>query len=131
MLADNLRVQFVVDVILPLCERYGRDTRAGWRVFQAAYETHRAEYGSFALVPDREERMLERVSYMMMTFFRWLYEESETLVELRAQQADPPAGIRYLQRGSPRDSALRTRVGSDRRPPAAPAPRSPPPAARG
>ena len=115
MLADNLRVQFLKDVIIPLCEQYGRDTRAGWRVFQAAYETHRIEYGSFALVSNREERMLERVSYMMVTFFRWLYEESKLRVELRAQQADPLAGIPYPQRGSPRDSVLRTRVGSDRR----------------
>lgn len=131
MLADNLRVQFVEDVIIPLCEKYDREPRAGWQVFQAAYESHRAASGSFALIPDREERMRERVSYMMVTFFRWLYEESGLWGELRALRTASPASICYGPAGSPRDPALRTHARSGRRPPAAPAQRSPPPAARG
>jgi len=71
--ADHLRVQFVEDVIIPLCAKYGKDSREGWHVFQAAYEAHRQQHGSFALLENRNERMLERISYMMMEFFRWLY----------------------------------------------------------
>ena len=92
MFADTLRVQFVEDVILPLCEKYGKDTREGWQVFQAAYETHRAQHGSLALVPDREARMQERVGVMMLAFFQWLYGESETPAEIRGQQAGASAG---------------------------------------
>jgi hypothetical protein len=87
MFADTLRVQFVEDVILPLCEKYSRDAREGWQVFQAAYETHRAQHGSLALVPDREARMQERVGFMMIAFFQWLYGESRTPAELRGQLA--------------------------------------------
>lgn len=86
MFADTLRVQFVEDVILPLCEKYDRDTREGWQVFQAAYEAHRTLHGSLALVPDREARMQESVSFMMLAFFQWLYGESGTPAEIRAQQ---------------------------------------------
>ena len=92
MFADTLRVQFVEDVILPLCEKYDREAREGWQVFQAAYETHRAQHGSLALAPDREARMQERVGVMMLAFFQWLYGASGTPEEIRAQQAGTHAG---------------------------------------
>lgn len=77
MFADKLRMQFVEDVIIPLCEKYGKDSREGWLVFQAAYEVHQKQHGSFALVENREKRMLERVRYMMTEFFQWLYADPE------------------------------------------------------
>jgi len=70
-------VQFVEDVIIPLCAKYGKDPREGWHVFQAAYEEHRQQHGSFALRENRNERMLERISYMMVEFFRWLYTDCD------------------------------------------------------
>jgi len=71
--ADDLRIQFFEDVILPLCQKYGKEDREGWYVFQAAYEAHRQQHGSFSLVENRDERMLERLGYMMTEFFKWLY----------------------------------------------------------
>ena len=86
MFADDLRVQFVADVIIPLCEKYNKPSREGWRIYQAAYYQHRQEHGSLARVPNRNECMLERVSFMMQAFFQWLYQDSEGISVLRQQQ---------------------------------------------
>ncbi len=78
MFADDLRIQFVKDVIIPLCEKYGKPSRKGWLIYQAAYYQHRKQHGSFAGVWNRNERMLERISYMMVEFFKWFYTDPET-----------------------------------------------------
>jgi len=84
--ADDLRIQFVDDVIIPLCKQYGKDPHEGWDVFQAAYQAHRQQHGSFARIPDRDKRMLERISYMMVEFFKWLYANSASPPSPSAQQ---------------------------------------------
>ena len=78
MFADELRIRFLTDVIMPLCDQYGKEDREGWRVYNASYYEHRQQQGSLALCPDREARMEERVGYMMVQFFKWLHADSPT-----------------------------------------------------
>ena len=86
MFADDLRTQFVNDVIIPLCEKYGKPAREGWLIYQDAYYQHRKKHGSFASVPNRDERMLERISYMMAEFFKWVYTDPELLPDFLSLQ---------------------------------------------
>ena len=74
MRPDELRVDFVTNVLIPLCEQEGKSARTGYHVYEAAYREHRAQNGSLALSGDRQKRMMERVDYMMMRFYQWLYE---------------------------------------------------------
>ena len=76
MSVDALRAQFLTDVIMPLCDQYSRDAREGWHAYNAAYYEHRRQHGSLALCPDREARMEERIGFMMVQFFKWLYDDS-------------------------------------------------------
>jgi len=80
----------VEDVILPLCKKYGKDPRKGFYVFQAAYEAHRKQHGSFAFIENRNERMLERICYMMAEFFKWLYKEEGEPTTPHPQHAANP-----------------------------------------
>jgi len=94
MFADELRIQFLTDVILPLCNRYGRDAREGWRMYNAAYYEHRRQHGSLARCPDREARMEERVGYMMGQFFKWLYADQPVLPNEPSQSVECSSGHR-------------------------------------
>ena len=94
MTADELRYEFVEEVIFPLCQKYGKSEHEGYHVFSEAYVEHRDAHGSFAYVEDREERMKERVGFMMVRFFEWLYSNQGKGGQSRARQQHAPEARR-------------------------------------
>ena len=105
MFADNVRDQFVPDVIVPLCEKYNKREHEGYQVFNDAYTEHRKRHGSFAHVENREQRMRERVAFMMVTFFEWLYADQDEGVENRPSQT-PQNRPAASSRAQPRNPSV-------------------------